>query len=125
MLITRKHKEVRKPWGKEIWFANGPYYLGKLLIIEPEQKSSYHYHKNKDETFYVQEGILQLVTDNNKISIVGKGYSVHMPAGTKHSLQALTRRVILLEVSTYHPNDSIRVRDYYGRETTISDEEER
>ena len=114
-------KVVKKPWGKEIWFAEQKRkYLGKLLIIEKEEKGSLHYHKHKDETFYVAEGTLHLLMENDDGIIIekvlGKGEAIHMPAKREHSLQAHGEQVILFEVSTYHPKDSIRVINYYDQE---------
>jgi len=35
-------------------------YCGKLLFILKDRRCSYHYHKLKDETFYVQSGAIRL-----------------------------------------------------------------
>ena len=46
-------KEVKKVWGKELWIVNCDKYCGKLLYLDKGATSSYHYHKEKQETFYV------------------------------------------------------------------------
>ena len=45
---------VSKGWGYEDWIVNKEQYCGKLLFIKKGKKCSWHYHKNKDETFYIQ-----------------------------------------------------------------------
>ena len=47
-----------KGWGYEKWIVNKDEYCGKLLHIIKGMKCSWHYHKKKDETFYLQEGKL-------------------------------------------------------------------
>jgi len=58
-----KNKYIKKSWGYELWFINNSLYCGKMLLINKDSWSSegrYHYHKIKDETFFVIEGILIL-----------------------------------------------------------------
>ena len=52
-------KVYDKQWGKEIVYAQNDLYSGKLLFIENDKISSYHYHKIKDETFYVIKGVCE------------------------------------------------------------------
>ena len=51
-------KRVYKGWGWEKWIVNKPEYCGKLLFFEEGKKCSFHYHAQKDETFYLQSGEL-------------------------------------------------------------------
>lgn len=50
-----------KTWGYEIWIANNDQYCGKHLHVAPLKYCSVHYHKNKQETFYVINGTLVLL----------------------------------------------------------------
>ena len=45
-----------KGWGHEKWIVNTDKYCGKILFFEEGKQCSWHYHKLKDETFYVQSG---------------------------------------------------------------------
>jgi len=107
-------KTVDKPWGKEIWFAMTQHYMGKILIINPNQQVSLHVHMYKEETFYIEQGDMQL-SNNGHSKIYKAGRRVHIKPRTKHSMQAFDEKVILFEVSTPHPEDSVRIKDYYGR----------
>ena len=58
---------VEKGWGYEKWIVNKEKYCGKLLIFKANKKSSWHYHKLKDEVFYLQSGriIVKYGDDDN------------------------------------------------------------
>ena len=106
-----KLKIVPKGWGFEKWIVNNEKYCGKLLYIIKDHKCSWHYHKLKDETFYVQKGkiILYHSTTNtdvikaNKV-ILGPGDHFHIPVGLKHQMYAL-EDTELFEFSTQHFDD--------------------
>lgn len=53
-------KFVPKSWGYEKWIANSKLYCMKHLHVVRKRKSSVHFHKLKDETFYVNSGIVLL-----------------------------------------------------------------
>ena len=62
-------KFVPKGWGFEKWIVNTPEYCGKLLYLVKDKRCSWHYHKLKDETFYVGSGAIELLygDDDDKI----------------------------------------------------------
>ena len=76
-------KFVSKGWGYEKWIANSPSYCGKLLFIAKGKKCSWHYHKLKDEVFYVHSGAIE----------VSYGWNVD---------KKLSKTVILTELSLIH-----------------------
>ena len=46
-----------KGWGHELIWANTESYCGKLLVFkEKGNKFSMHFHREKDETWFVQDG---------------------------------------------------------------------
>ena len=53
-------KHVPKGWGYEKWIVNTDEYCGKLLFFNEGKRCSWHYHKKKDETFYLQSGKIVL-----------------------------------------------------------------
>jgi len=79
------------------------------------KKCSWHYHKLKDETFYLQEGkILLKYSDEDNIEeskelILERGDKFHVYRGLRHQMFAL-EDTDLFEFSTQHfDNDSYRV----------------
>ena len=98
---------VSKGWGFEKWIVNTEEYCGKLLYFAKSKKCSWHYHKLKDETFYIQSGkILLKYSDSDDISdaneiILNKGYKFHIYRGLRHQMFAL-EDTELFEFSTQH-----------------------
>ena len=81
---TQEIKFVSKGWGFEKWIVNCEEYCGKLLYFVKGKKCSWHYHKLKDEVFYVQSGkIIVYYGDSDDISkanttILEKGDNFHL-----------------------------------------------
>jgi len=110
---SKKPKIVEKPWGREIWLAEEPEYLGKILEIKKGERSSLQYHEKKKETLYVLKGRVRIVGDKDEI-LLGEGDSITLNPGDVHRLVP-EEDVTIIEVSTYHPDDVVRVEDDYGR----------
>ena len=112
-------KRIEKPWGYEIIWAQAPgSYVGKILHIESGHALSLQYHEVKDETIYVQTGeiSLELEGDLGQIEelILGEGEGCRILPGRKHRMTA-RRDSDVLEVSTDHLDDVVRLEDRYGR----------
>ena len=59
---------VPKGWGFEKWIVNCDEYCGKLLYFVKGKMCSWHYHKLKDEVFYIQSGkILVKYSDEDEL----------------------------------------------------------
>ena len=56
-----KVKTVPKSWGEEIWIENNNDYCCKILTVKKNKRCSLHYHKDKKETFLVNEGSLRVL----------------------------------------------------------------
>ena len=115
MSSSRDIKLVPKGWGFEKWIVNNEEYCGKLLYFVKGKKCSYHYHKIKDETFYVQSGKILLRYgddddyDNAKEIILNPGDKFHVYRGLRHQMEAI-EDTEMFEFSTQHfDSDSHRV----------------
>ena len=110
---------VDKPWGREVIYAQTELYIGKLIEIEQGQRLSLQYHRLKDETIHVLEGTLSLVVgpapDALQTRDLQAGCSARITPGTVHRYAAPYGPVRILEVSTPHPDDVVRLADDYGR----------
>jgi mannose-6-phosphate isomerase len=111
-------RRIDKPWGHELWWANTDAYAGKLLYVESGQKLSLQLHREKDETSYLLSGRLRLTTgtsaDNLSEQEIEPGHAWRVEPGTVHSIEAIADAVVL-EVSTPHLDDVVRLQDRYGR----------
>ena len=115
-------RHVPKPWGHEtIWAAND-LYAGKILHIKAGQKLSVQYHVQKDETVYLLSGELKYCvqlegSDHPTDMQLRVGEAFRVTPGTSHYMEAVTDCAVL-EASTPHLDDVVRLQDAYGREGT-------
>jgi quercetin dioxygenase-like cupin family protein len=113
-------KTVPKPWGHETIWAQTDTYVGKILHINAGQSLSVQYHNVKDETVYLLSGqLIYRVWDGDTPRDVGLkvGDAFRITPKTVHQMEAVTDCDIL-EVSTPHLDDVVRLKDRYGREGT-------
>jgi mannose-6-phosphate isomerase len=112
---------VPKPWGYELWWAWTEDYVGKLLHVERGQRLSVQYHEHKDETSYLQRGRLLLYkgpsAEDLTATELAPGASWRNLPGEIHAIEALEDCEVL-EVSTSHVHDVVRLEDRYGRTGT-------
>ncbi len=108
-------EHITKPWGSETIWAKTDKYVAKILYIKEGHRLSRQYHKEKDETFLLWDGVLTLEIGNPPTEIkMVSGDTYHCPAGTIHRMIA-TSDVKVVEVSTTELDDVVRIEDDYGR----------
>lgn len=78
-------------------------YCKKLVILLPRQKHPYHFHRNKEETFQLLYGDLEVELDGKRIKPQG-GDTILVRPGQWHKFHTLDG-AIFEEVSTTHFND--------------------
>lgn len=105
----------KKGWGYEKWIVNKKEYCGKMLFFLAGKKCSYHYHKIKNETFYLQSGrmIVKYSYEDSleaaKEIILEAGQKFYIPQNLRHQMIAITD-CELFEFSTEHfESDSYRI----------------
>ena len=111
---------VDKPWGYEIIWAHTDSYAGKILHINAGHALSVQYHEVKDETVYLLAGeIAYRVWENGRPTDIGLkvGQAYRITPHTIHQMEAITDCDVL-EASTPHLDDVVRLQDRYGREGT-------
>lgn len=114
MLITNFHF-VEKGWGSETWLVNNNKYCGKILHILKDKINSWHYHKLKTETFYVQSGLIRLFYSwDNDFSLAEQvdltpNTAFHIEPGLKHRMYGLEESEILEFSTTHYDDDSYKL----------------
>ena len=114
---------VPKPWGHETIWARTDAYAGKILHIKAGHALSVQYHHVKDETVYLLSGTLiyRVWRDGaaggpTDVDLrLGQAYRI--TPHTIHQMEAVTDCDVL-EVSTPHLDDVVRLEDRYGRQGT-------
>ena len=112
-------ERVEKPWGYELIWALSEEYAGKLLSVNAGQQLSLQLHRQKDESWYLLEGVaeLEFAAPGEKTTtaeVVRPGAAFRIRPGTVHRIRAL-EDVLMLEVSTPRLDDVVRLEDDYGR----------
>ena len=98
-------KKVEKGWGHEIWMVNNEKYCGKILHFDSKAKFSMHYHLNKDETWFVNNGRFLLKWINTETAEMvsqelTEGMTWHNPPLQPHQLICMEPNSSITEVST-------------------------
>lgn len=121
-------KVVRKPWGKEVWINHPKQEFSlKVILINAGTKTSLQYHQYKTETNVVYAGQANLYFKSNSSvendnvtasdlskTLLNRGDVLHVTPFHIHRLEAITQ-LTLLEASTNHLDDVIRIQDDFKR----------
>jgi quercetin dioxygenase-like cupin family protein len=112
---------VKKPWGYEIWYAWTDQYVGKIIHVDAGHKLSLQYHNVKDETSYLLRGRMYLTkgadAEHLDVTEIAAGHAWRNRPLEIHTIEAIEDSDVL-EVSTPHLDDVVRLVDAYGREGT-------
>lgn len=105
-MTERLEGKVDKGWGYEIIWATNEKYAGKILVFtRPGAKFSMHFHREKEETWFVNAGQFKLIWCDTKTAkyhekILNEGDVWHNPPLQPHQLIALQANSMIFEVST-------------------------
>ena len=116
-------RKVEKPWGWELVWAEADDYVGKLLFVRAGESLSLQFHEVKDESWLVQEGRAKLelgeVGGGLETFDIAPGDTYRFRPHTVHRVTAV-EDTLVVEVSTNHLADVVRLEDRYGREGTTA-----
>jgi mannose-6-phosphate isomerase len=115
-------RRVEKPWGWELIWADTELYVGKTLFVRAGHSLSLQFHNMKDESWYVESGRATLELGDVgqgdlNTEVIAAGACFRFRPGTVHRVTSLEDTTII-EVSTPHLDDVVRLEDRYGREGT-------
>lgn len=115
-------RTVEKPWGSELIWAEQASYVAKILTINAGHRLSRQYHNVKDETFMVLAGILTLEVGQGDKMVTHHlhcGQIFHCAPKVIHRMicdsSKNEQHVRVMEVSTNHLDDVVRLEDDYKR----------
>ena len=115
---TTAVRRVDKPWGYELIWADTELYVGKILHVTAGHALSLQYHVQKDETIHLLRGSMRFWVGGSAEALqeypLLEGQSYRIRPGTVHRMEAVTD-VDILEASTPHLADVVRLEDRYGR----------
>ena len=105
-MTERLQGKVDKGWGYEIIWATNDKYCGKIMVFERAgAKFSMHFHRDKEETWFVNAGRFKLTWCNTLTAqyheqVLEEGMVWHNPPLQPHQLEALVDHSTIFEVST-------------------------
>jgi mannose-6-phosphate isomerase len=115
---TVQPRRVDKPWGHELIWADTDQYVGKILHVKAGHALSLQYHERKDETIHLLAGTMKFEAGPSAEQLeevtLDAGQSFRIVPHTVHRMTAITD-VDILEASTAHLDDVVRLEDRYGR----------
>ena len=102
--MTRLEGYVEKGWGHELIWATNDQYCGKMMHFNTGARFSMHFHREKEETWYVQSGQfvvrwIDTKTAEQHEQELEQGDTWHNPPCMPHQLICLQEGTVV-EVST-------------------------
>lgn len=118
-MIIQPVKEIRKPWGRELWVAVTDQYALKIITLNAGRRTSLQYHRFKHEHIYMDSGRAKVEFTGPEgtlvTAILGPGEILENAPGKWHRLEAL-EEVRFFEVQTPFLDDVVRIEDDHARE---------
>jgi len=105
-MTERLQGKVDKGWGFELIWATNEKYCGKIMVFDKKgAKFSMHFHREKDETWFVNAGafILRYIDTKTAVTherVLKEGDVWRNPPLQPHQLEALQAGSMIFEVST-------------------------
>tara|TARA_X000001036_G_C20685354_1_gene807442 strand:+ start:787 stop:1212 length:426 start_codon:yes stop_codon:yes gene_type:complete len=103
---TRLEGKIEKGWGYELIWASNDMYCGKIMVFEKVgSKFSMHFHKEKDESWFVNNGrfllnYIDTTTAEYKSMELTEGMTWRNPPLLPHQLVCMEPGSSITEVST-------------------------
>jgi mannose-6-phosphate isomerase len=120
---------VEKPWGREVFIAETPYYVAKIVYMDRNTTMSKHYHEQRYETlhFLTPECTLEVDRGPGQRETVSPdvGESFTIEPGVTHRIMSGPLGARILEVSTPQPEDVVRVEDPWKAKRLVQEQEAR
>jgi mannose-6-phosphate isomerase-like protein (cupin superfamily) len=109
-------REIKKGWGHEVIIeSNDTYCMKQLCFYKKGHKSSFHFHKEKEETWLIQSGsvqveIMDMRDSATRMEILKTGDTLHLKPMTPHQVTSLEDNTVILEASSKDtPEDNYRI----------------
>lgn len=111
----------KRDWGREILIAHTPHFIGKILLMKAGAAGGLQKHREKVESFFLDEGQAFVDYDAGDGTLtrlaMSPGMTIQVPAGAVHRVTAIVD-CKFFEVSTPVFNDRVRCEAEYGEPDT-------
>jgi len=89
---------VEKGWGSELIWATNDLYCGKLMKFNQGARFSMHFHAEKDETWYVLDGLFQVLFIDTKDA--SQHNTILKPGSTWRNRPLQPHQLVCIEAGT-------------------------
>ena len=112
--MTRLEGYVEKGWGHELIWATNDRYCGKMMHFNTGARFSMHFHREKEETWYVQSGKFVVKWIDTKTAaqheqLLVEGAVWHNPPCMPHQLICLQEGTVVEDSTPDSVEDNYRV----------------
>ena len=116
---------LEKPWGFIKAYALNQPCTVKVITVEPDQETSLHYHKLRDDVWIILDEGLEVTIEGETFS-PREGEEFMIPAEKRHKIRSLGKRgrVLEIDIGFTSEDDTYRITDLYGRELVEKEETE-
>jgi mannose-6-phosphate isomerase len=108
---------VDKPWGKVSTYALNQPSSVRVITVEPDQETSVHFHRMRDEMWVVLDPSLMIQIGNREVD-AQPGEEFIVPAEETHRIAnhgTVRGRVLEIAYGYTTEDDTQRLQDAYGR----------
>jgi mannose-6-phosphate isomerase len=108
---------VGRPWGSFEQYAHNSEVTVSLMAVEPGQRLSLQSHTGRAELWIVLDEGAVIEVDDQVFQNPAAGAKIWIPAGARHRLSSIDKRVRVLEVAygNWQQDDITRYADDYKR----------
>ena len=120
--LVKPLNEVDKPWGKYVDYFRSDEVVFKKLFVLPDKRLSYQYHSQRDEFWYVTEGVGLLIKDGLSRKLLPRDY-ILIESYENHTIECISDEPLVIyemQVGSPSEDDIVRIEDKYGRKDETS-----
>lgn len=103
-----KIAKEKTDWGFKAILVSRKEYASSILIILEGEQTQYMYHKKRDKTWAILQGVIQF-TIEGRTQLLNEGDNVHIPAKIMHKATAIKGDATIMEVGTCLLDDEVIV----------------
>lgn len=108
-------KKIQTPWGYEGTIISTDLYSSRMIIVHEGERTPYIYHKKRDKTLFVLQGVVQLVLEGGN-RLLQEGERYHIRPKIMHRIHALKGDATVIDTGTkFESTDIVIVSDDFSR----------
>lgn len=100
----------KRDWGFDTDIIDTKLYSSRVLIVLEGQSLPYFYHKKRDKTLFILQGVVKLVIEG-KSKFLQEGETYHILPKIRHQIVAFKGDATIIEVGTPLQDDIVIVEE--------------